>query len=147
MWLTLSAGWTLVTTTVDDMHNSKVWHYHGWWWCFKCWRELHHGKTCDSLFCSSSKVVESTIQDKFIFYVKFIQISITNCLKSVVLRMGKYLEGLQQQILKELWIPYCQGCVSKNKKMNYQFGGLCSGLICDIKNANKPYINVWFYFF
>lgn len=29
------------------------------------------------------------------FYVKFIQISITNCLKLVVLRIGKYLEGLQ----------------------------------------------------
>lgn len=29
------------------------------------------------------------------FDVKFIQISITNCFKLVVLRLGKYLEGLQ----------------------------------------------------
>lgn len=36
------------------------------------------------------------------FYVKFIQIFIKNCLKLIVLRMGRYLKGLQQQILKEL---------------------------------------------
>lgn len=121
MWLLLSADWTLITTTVDAVHNSKVWDYHGWWWCFKYWnrRELPHGKACDSLFCSSSKVVESTIQDKFIFLCE-IYTNIHNlCLKLVVLRMGQYLEGLQQQILKESWIPYCQGCISKNKKMNY----------------------------